>query len=120
MTSVLFSVQLKLRSRAVINSTRLMIPMTFSAQTTGPPIHLCDNFVNRGIFLDINGIWGHDCRNAERTHSLARGPALLDPEERLKPVYGRRTDAQLVAMQEISLRHDPYETSISFRTGRPR
>jgi hypothetical protein len=83
-----------------------------------PPIHLCDNIVNRGIFFNTNRLWGHDCRNAKRTHSLARGPALLDPEERLKPVYGRRIDAQLVAMQEISLRNDPYETSIIVQNGK--
>ena len=83
-----------------------------------PPVHPCDNIVNGGIFLDTNRLWGHDCRNAKRTHSLARGPALLDSEERLKPVYGWRTDAQLVPMQEISLRHDPYETSIIVHNGK--
>jgi hypothetical protein len=83
-----------------------------------PAIHLCDNIVQGGIFLHTNRLWGHYCRNAKRAHSLACGAALLDPEERLKPVYGRRTDAQLVAMQEISLRHDPYETSIIVENGK--
>src|SRR6516165_698808 len=102
MTSVLF--WLKLCSRAVINSTRLMIPMTFSAQTTGPPIHLCDNFVNRGIFLDINGIWGHDCRNAERTHSLVREPDRA--RLRSAPRLLRLRDALLLSLGGALAEHE--------------